>query len=213
MLGDGFVFANDAKRKAKARTPKDKTGQKQYGKQGQQLPVNVILGDIKEDIAAHFTGDIDFVPADNLTDQFGQAKGEDHEINTRQSQGRKTDQKGNNRSGKTRTQKNKREGHDFTEDCHRIGANAKEHDSRKRDIARRAGKHRPGCGKHGEADDTDGKRHVIAVNKRRQEGKGGKDCGTDGHRPDEIGFQEGCHYAVLPNRPDGLISKTRRKIT
>ena len=206
MVGNGLVLADHAQRKAEARARDQPAQQEHRDGEQEQLPVDVALGDVDEDIAAEHARFVDLEPDHELADQLRQAEREDDEIDAAQPQRREADDGGQNGAECRCDQQHQRPWQDFAEHGHRVGADAEERRRRQRDIAGGSGEHPPGGRQHGVLQEADGQREVVGIAKARHEGQQRKGC--ERKRAEDCGSR--AHRVALPNRPAGLTSNTAR---
>ena len=207
MGGHGLVLADHAQRQTQARAVDEGAQRQHQGQHGQQLPVDIELGDLHEHIAAQVLGDVDFPPGDELLDQLGQAEAEDHKVHARQPQRGQPHDQGHDQAHAGRNAEHGGPGQGLAEHGGDIGAHAEEGDGGQRDIARGPREQRPGRGQHAVHQDADHEREVVLVRQpARQQGKAQQSGGAD--QPDQNFFA--AHRAVLPNKPVGLNSSTSR---
>ncbi|CAN6484068.1 unnamed protein product [Victoria cruziana] len=124
MPRNGFVLSDDTQGQPQARTLHPPAEGQHPAQQQQQLPVDLAVAHVEEDITPQGLGHVDFVPGDQLAHEFGQTKREDHEISARQAQGRQADQQGQQRTRNQRNRVDGEQGPGLAQHGHRIGADA-----------------------------------------------------------------------------------------
>ena len=169
VAGDGLVIADDVERQPQARTAGEPADQEDQDGQRQQLPEDLLRADVEEDVAAHRVRDLDLVPGDDLADELRQAEGEDDEEDAAQAQRRQSDDQRDRDADERCDGDDRVKRQRVGEHRHGVGADAEEGGGGQRDVARRAGEHRPRRGQQHELHHVDAEGQVVAVGEERKD--------------------------------------------
>ncbi|MNT23711.1 hypothetical protein D3C71_1376750 [compost metagenome] len=202
MGGHDLVVTDCLQRQSELAAVDEDRQQKCDDSQRQQLPEYVLRLQRQEDVTPERAGHIHLIPGDELADELGKTKGKDHEINAGDAQCGKPDDKRQRRADKGRTQEHQRPWQNLAQHRDRIGPDTEKGDGGERNIARRAGEHRPGGGKRRITEKADNDADAIGIEK-----EGGKrqqcSCGKADEKRD--------HLPLLAKMPSGRQSSTTRK--
>ena len=182
MFGHRLVLADDAKRKAETRAGDQPADREHRDRETEQLPVDVVLGDIDEHVAAEHPRLVDLVPDHELADEFGEAEGEDDEMQAAEPQRGNADDHRHQRADRGGDQQHQRPCQHLAEHRHGIGADAEERGGRQRHVTCRPGEQSPCGGKHGELQQADREREIIGIGVARQQRQHDKACAAGNRR-------------------------------
>ena len=209
VAGDGLVVADDAERQPQPRAADQPADHEDEDGEGKQLPVDLLLADVEEDVAADRPRDLHLVPGDDLADEFGKAEGEDDEEDASEPQRRQADDEGHRDADRGSDGDDAGDRHRLGQDRHGVGADAEEGGGGERDVAGRAGEQRPGGGEHHIAQHADAEGEEVAVGDEREAGQRGDHHDQQGDLPEAARL----HRAELPKMPVGRTKRMARKRT